>query len=100
MLTKVTIGVFGAMIASAVAALPLASPGEVGTRTQSADIIGANSLATKGDRLRIVGEGCERDAAQAECADIFGVPGWPVSLTYQRRIGENMSVAVRVPLRK
>ena len=100
MLTKAMIVILGTVIASVVTALPLASPEIKGSgETPFTDLANVASLARKGDRLRIVGEGCEGSAAYAMCADIFGASGAPRTVTYQRRIGENISVLVRLPIR-
>jgi hypothetical protein len=100
MLTKATIVILGTVIASAVAPLPLTSP-EVKERVEARLIDPANvgSRAPKGDGLRAVGATCEASHARAVCADIFGASGPLQTITYQRRIGENTSVLVRLPVR-
>jgi hypothetical protein len=100
MLTKATIVILGTVIASAVTALPLTSPEvEVPGAARFTDPANVGSLASKGDRLRVVGESCAGSEARAKCADIFGAAGAPHTVTYQHRIGESMSALVRLPTR-
>jgi hypothetical protein len=100
MLTKATIAILGTVIASAVTALPFASP-EIKASGEPlfTDLTDVASLARKGDRLRVVGNGCEGSVTDALCADIFGASGAPQTVTYQRRIGESISVVFRLPVR-
>jgi hypothetical protein len=100
MLTKAAIVILGTVIASAVTALPFTSPEvEELIETRLRGPTDVASLAPKGDRLRVMGESCQAPEARATCADIFGTSGEPQTVTYQRRIGESVSVLIRMPIR-
>lgn len=100
MLTKAAIVILGTVITSAVTALPFASH-EVARSTPLSSFAhpGDTPPTAKGDRLRIVGEGCYAES-KAACADIYGVSNGPArNSIYARQIDERMSVLVRIPIR-
>ena len=100
MLTKAAIVILGTVIASAVTALPFASHELTGnTPLSSFAHPGDTPLTAKGDRLRIVGAGCDAES-KAACADIYGVSkGLARNLIFARQIDERTSVLIRIPIR-
>lgn len=98
MLTKAAIVVLGAVIASAVTALPFASQEPTRSRPNLA-FAGHTLTIAKGDRLRVVGEGCNAES-KAACADIYGVSNGPArNSIYARQIDERTWVLIRIPSR-
>jgi hypothetical protein len=100
MLTKAAIVIFGTVIASAVTALPFASH-EATRSTLSPPFAHPDDAPSteKGDRLRVVGDGCDAES-KAACADIYGVSNGPDrSLIYAGQIGVTTSVVIRIPIK-
>ena len=98
---KALMVISGAVIASAVTALPTPGPADPASMRDAAPVSGfaVEAVAAKGDRLRLLGPACTAETPSAVCADIYGLAeGPPPTTTVERRVGFASSALIRLPV--
>ena len=97
---KAFIAISGAVLASAVTALPVLAPGSGYDRDRELRAGAADApVSVKGDRLRILDPVCHNGSRSAVCADIYGPAEGPIpTVTVERQIGQSTTVLIRLPL--
>ena len=93
---RIPVAAAGVLVASAVAALPFVTPVPSQGRVEPIPNVMVMPPAEKGDRPRMIFDGCGTAEGRAACADIYGAAGGrPATIVVARRIDGATSVLVR-----
>ena len=98
---KALMVISGAVVASSVAVLPAPGPADPASIRNVAPAPGfaVETIAAKGDRLRLLDPACTGETPSAVCADIYGLAeGPPQTRTVELRVGTASSVLIRLPV--